>query len=196
MTKKLALTDFRAVRWVLEPDDFALSEGEDVPSTDPVDQQTWHGIMDLPDDVAIRTSDHQGRYLALLGKLEGDWIKAVGASDHDELSGCMLGALECFQCTTFDFLHGYYRSALSNLRSALELTLIGVYGNIVPTAKRYLRWKNGAALLSFTPVRKEVSRLIKGSPNDWLLDDGQITAGLPSSLRNMLFTNQDREAGV
>ncbi len=93
MTKKLPLTDFRAVRWVLEPDDFALSEGDDAPPTDPVDPEVWHGITDLPDDVAIRTSDHHGRYLALLGSLEQDWITAVG-TDRDELSGCMLGVLE------------------------------------------------------------------------------------------------------
>lgn len=176
MTKKLPLTDFRAVRWVLEPSDFALSNGEDGPPTKLVDQATWHGIMDAPDDVAIRTSDHQGNYLKLLSRLESDWIDAVGATDHDELSGCMLCALECLQCMTFDFLHGYYRSALSNLRSALELTLIGAYGNVNPLSKKYIRWKDDASILYFTGIRKEIGQTAKGRPYNRLLGDGQILA--------------------
>jgi hypothetical protein len=197
MTKQLPLSDFRAVRWILEPDDFALSgdDGDDPPPTDPVDQETWHGIMDLPDDVAIRTSDHHGRYLKLLERLQGDWIKAVGTFDLDELSGCMLGTLECFQCATFDFLHGYYRSALSNLRSALELTIIGVYGNINPTGDKYQNWKNGSSLLSFTPTRREVWKVIRGHPNDWILQDGQILASVFNELCRFTHCRPDATDG-
>jgi len=61
MSKKLALTDFRAVRVVLEPEDFALGGDEpDPPPSDLIAAETWSGITVLPDDVAIRTSDHNG----------------------------------------------------------------------------------------------------------------------------------------
>ena len=57
MVKALSLTDFRAIRHVLEPGDFALGDEElDPPPTDQLDPNTWHGIMDLPDDVAVRIS--------------------------------------------------------------------------------------------------------------------------------------------
>lgn len=66
MTKELSQSDFRAVRIVLEPEDFALGADEpDPPPSDLIAEKTWHGIMDLPDDVAIRTSDHNGKLLGV-----------------------------------------------------------------------------------------------------------------------------------
>ncbi len=63
MAKPLDTADFRAIRMELEPDDFAVSDGKpDIP-TNLVDKKTWHGIVDLPDDVSIRTSNHQGTIL-------------------------------------------------------------------------------------------------------------------------------------
>jgi hypothetical protein len=47
MSKKLPLTDFRAVRSKLEPHEFAISEGQDVPPSDLVDSDIWDGIMHL-----------------------------------------------------------------------------------------------------------------------------------------------------
>ena len=55
MTKKLPLSDFRAVRHKLEPHQFALSEGQDIAPTHLVDEETWSGITHLPDDVAKLT---------------------------------------------------------------------------------------------------------------------------------------------
>jgi len=78
MSQKLPLSDFRAVRHKLEPHEFAISEGEDVQPTNLIDEETWAGITHLPDDVAIRMSDHNGHRLALLHSLWGDWITATG----------------------------------------------------------------------------------------------------------------------
>jgi hypothetical protein len=108
--------------------------------TDPVSEKVWSGIMHLPDDVALTTSNRHGSQLATLYCLHGDWIEAIG--DHqDELFGGMLDAADCLQASTFDSLHGYYRSALSNLRSAVELTAIGTFGNLAPGDQDYVRWK-------------------------------------------------------
>jgi hypothetical protein len=57
-----------------------------------------------------------------------------------ELYGSMLDAGDCFQASTFNSLHGYYRSALSNLRSAIELVAVGALGNIAPNDTDYVRW--------------------------------------------------------
>jgi hypothetical protein len=70
----------------------------------------------------------------------GDLLEAIG-DEQDELFAGMLDAVDCFQASTFDSLHGYYRSALSNLRSALELVAIGSLGNLSPNDSDYLRWK-------------------------------------------------------
>jgi hypothetical protein len=58
MPKPLPLEDFRAVRIVLEDDDFALvPENPDHPPWDLIDRDTWNSIVTLPDDVGIRTSN-------------------------------------------------------------------------------------------------------------------------------------------
>jgi hypothetical protein len=129
MARKLPLSDFRAVRHQLEPQDFAFSEPPDPRPTHLIDEETWAGITHLPDDVAIRTSDHNGHRLALLHRLWGDWIEATGNPLRpDELFSSMQDAGEAFQCTNFLLLHGYYRAAIAELRVALELVMIGAYG--------------------------------------------------------------------
>ena len=43
MVRKLEADDFRAIRMVLEPDDFALTDGEpDPPPSDLVNSEVWH----------------------------------------------------------------------------------------------------------------------------------------------------------
>ena len=64
MPKPLPLSDFRAVRIILENDDFALvPENPDRPPLDLVGKETWNGIVTLPDDVSFRTSNDYGRVL-------------------------------------------------------------------------------------------------------------------------------------
>jgi hypothetical protein len=155
MNKRLPLADFRAVRHNLESHEFAISEGEDVAPTQLIDKKSWAGITHLPDDVAIRTSDHNGHRLELLYSLWGDWIMATGDPEKsDELFGCMLDAGDAFQCTNFLFLHGYYRAAMGELRLALELVMIGAYGNLKPNDPDYIVWKNSGSELGFTRFRK------------------------------------------
>ena len=75
---------------------------KDIAPTDLIDEETWAGITHLTDDVAVRTSDHNGIRLALLYSLWGDWITATGDPEHpDELFGCMLDASRCFSVRQF-----------------------------------------------------------------------------------------------
>jgi hypothetical protein len=124
MPKPPSPKDFRCHRELLPDEAFALVSGKRPGPTDLVEERTWQGIMQLPDDVALTTSNHHGKQLATLYALWGNWIEAIG-EDQDELHGGMLDAADCLQASTFDSLHGYYRSAVANLRSAVELIAIG-----------------------------------------------------------------------
>jgi hypothetical protein len=46
--KRLPLTDFRAVRSRLDPHEFAISDGQDAPPSDLVEQEIWDGGIDNP----------------------------------------------------------------------------------------------------------------------------------------------------
>jgi hypothetical protein len=177
MTKKLRLIDFRAVRSRLEPHEFAISEGQDVAPSDLVEREVWEGIMHLPEDVSIRISDHNGARLKLLHSLWGDWVTGIGdLKNPNEMYGCMLDAADCFQCATFNFLHGYYRAALAESRVALELVMIGTYGNLKPTDKKYISWKTGVGELGFTLCRKSLLGMLQKNNAKWMFEGGELLA--------------------
>ena|SRR5215813_15631107 len=72
-------------------------------------EDVWNGIMHLPGDVALTTSNHHGQQLATLYTLWEDWIEARGDENDEPMFEAMLDASDCFQSSTFDALHGYYR---------------------------------------------------------------------------------------
>jgi hypothetical protein len=148
MTKQLSLSDFRAVRVILEPADFALGSDEPDPTpSDPISGKTWHGIMDLPDDVAIRTSDHNGKLLGEVYWLWERWLEATGETE-DAIFVPMLDAFDDLQASFFDALHGYYRTAFSALRNAIELMTIGTSGALT-NSPLYKEWRNGSTEFKF-----------------------------------------------
>ena len=148
LSKPLSLDDFRAVRIVLEPEDFAFSSGEEPPPSDLVDEETWHGITVLPDDVSIRTSNHHGGLLKILYDLWAAWIEAVWW-DQDPLYDTILDAADEFQAVTFNALHGYYRQAVGCLRNALEQVAIGTYCQVCGKVTEFAQWRAGQAKISF-----------------------------------------------
>jgi hypothetical protein len=125
MTRPLDLEDFRAIRKVLEPTDFALgSEDPDPPPTDLIPIAVWDGIMTLPGDVAIRTTSYQGDRIALLYELWSDWIRVM--PHRGFLSVCMLDAADDFAAALFNLLHGFYKQAIAALRNALDHDACGL----------------------------------------------------------------------
>ena len=149
MSKPLPLDDFRALRIVLEPEDFAFSSGEEPPPSDLVDEETWHGITVLPDDVSVRTSSHHGSLLKILYDLWAAWIEAVGWN-QDRLYDTILDAADEFQAVTFNALHGYYRQAIGCLRNALEQVAIGTYCQVCGKSTDYAHWRAGQVQISFS----------------------------------------------
>ena len=82
LVKPLDLSDFCALRQVLQPGDFAFGDDTpDEPPTDLIDEESWHGIVDLPDDVAIRTTSHQESRIALLHQLSSAWVEHFPTAD-------------------------------------------------------------------------------------------------------------------
>ena len=174
MVERLPATDFRAARMMLEDDDYALP-GTPTSPTDQISSETWHEIMDLPDDIAVAISDHHGSEFEYLNALWGEWLESMD-SGKDGLGEAMLDASDCFQSSTFDFLHGYYRSAISGLRSAPELTAVGVLGNLVPDNVVYLKWKGGLADLAFPACRRTLQRRLRNNYAGLLEHDGWALA--------------------
>ena len=142
MSKPLSLDDFRAIRIILEPDDFALSSGDEPLPSDLVDKDTWRGITTITDDVCIRTSNHHGKLLKIQYNLWGAWIESIG-DRQDYLFDTLLDAADEFKATTFNSLNGYYRQAISCLRSAIELITIGTYCQICGETDKYNEWRGG-----------------------------------------------------
>lgn len=198
MTKKMPLSDFRAVRHVFEPDDFALSEGADIAPTDQIDEATWSGIAHLPDDVAIRTSDHNGVRLKLLYSLWGDWIEAIGVDQEhpDEIFTCMLDAADAFQCTNFLFLHGLYRAAIAELRVALELVMIGAYGNLKPDDRGYVLWKGSDSEFGFRLFRKRMHAILRAEQCKWLVANGEFPDKVFRQLCNFTHSRPNSSDGA
>jgi len=198
MARKLPLTDFRAVRSKLEPHQFAISEGQDVPPSDMVDAEVWRGIMHLPEDVSIRVSDHNGVRLRLLYQLWVDWVEAIGDPDQpDEMFDCLVEAADCFQGGTFNLLHGFYRTGLAELRTALELVIIGAYGNLYPADRDYRKWKAAKSeTFGFTRCRKRLLGNLKKEQTKWMFEDGALLSSAYQKLCNYTHARPDAGYGV
>lgn len=152
MSKPLPTDDFRAVRWVLEPADFAAGGDQpEPPPSDLVERPTWDALVGLPDDVAIRTSNHHGTELKLLGGLYEAWVDARGWEDfpYDPVFEVMLDACDEFESAAFFLLCGYYRQAIACLRNALELVCIGCYGQSPERTPTCRGWRSASQKLSF-----------------------------------------------
>lgn len=147
MSKPLSTSDFRAIRSILEPEDFALSEGPERRPSDLIDKEIWHGIMDLPDDVAIRTSNHNGKDIKIMYELWSSWIDAIGETE-DLLYIPMLDSVDDYQASVFNILHGYYRQSFDSLRSALELTTIATECQLRNKVTEFAQWRAGTVEMS------------------------------------------------
>lgn len=158
MPEKLSLDDFRAIRRVLKPSDFAISDGKpDPPPSDLVSKKAWFGIMDLPDDVAIRTSNRHGKILGEAYWLWGRWVEAVGfLRPKDALFGPMLDACDDLQSSAFNALHGYYRVAFSAFRNVLELMTVGVCDAVFKD-QQYKTWRKNTPEFKFKEACDKLS---------------------------------------
>ncbi len=148
--KPLQESDFRARRYLLEKNDFAVAAGEYEGPTNLIDKGTWESTVTLPDDVSIRTSDKYGPQLGQMWKFWGMWPRVVGGvqvlcKDPTEsptaIATC--DATDEFQAATYAALVGYYRVAYACVRNVVERITIATQLAISKNTDDFQAWMAG-----------------------------------------------------
>lgn len=153
MVRPLDLCDFRAIRKVLEPHDFGLGSDEpDPPPQDLIDPEVWDGFMTLPTDVAIRTTSHQGDWIALMHKLWGAWIESFPSEGI--VADGMLEVADDFDASLFNLVHGFYKQSLFCLRSALETMTHACSCQLRSRADEWKSWQDGSEVRFGDTIKK------------------------------------------
>lgn len=181
MVRPLDSDDFRAHRHILEPDDFAIGpEGPEPPPSDLISQRTWHSIVDLPDDVSIRTSNDHGLLISKLWGSWSDWISLVGALQElaskpaqSPVCTVALNAIDEFQAGIYNSLVGFYRQAYSGLRNVVEHSVIGLYFKLSGDEPKFEDWLRGLKEVPFGQAADSVAT-------------HQHVAAMEATLRNAL----------
>jgi hypothetical protein len=78
----LAADDFRRERALLAPHLFADPGSGDEPPTELVSQDRWEHVIDLPTDVLLRTTSHEGRVFDDLADLSTLWTFITPMEEH------------------------------------------------------------------------------------------------------------------
>jgi hypothetical protein len=147
MPKFVTASDFRARRRILLTSDFALAEGRSPRPSDKIDKATWNHIVILPDDVAIRTTNHHGRAIKQISDLTHEWVLHSDETDRIMLP-VMLDAHDDCDAALYAAITGYYRLANSAMRSALELVAIGTWAKLCGKKSEFRKWEKGEIELS------------------------------------------------
>src|SRR2546425_9081163 len=152
MSKQMPLDDFRAVRTVLEPDDYAVSSGTpEPPPSDLIPEDTWRHLTVLPDEVAVRTSNRHGTLLDILNQLAGTWPVCVGDSEHPDPVGLtMIEVSNEPDASLYNMLVGFYRQAIDSLRIILESVSVGAYCQFTAQVNVLQSWLDGNDEVKFS----------------------------------------------
>lgn len=140
--------DFRSYRRLLPPEAFALAEGSDLPPKDLIEESVWSSIMNLPDDVSLRTSANHGTELKFMHALWGSIIKNIGNTE-DVMWYSLLDVADELMACIVNSLIGFYTVAASCLRSALELATHGTYYQRCKTLYDYKLWRKNQGDVNF-----------------------------------------------
>jgi hypothetical protein len=137
---------FRAERQYLADHVFALVSGGDEPPNDVVPREAWEGMMDLPTDVLLRTTDYLGRMVDDLHDQGNAWIHAAPMQPNDSqfMFEPSLDASDEFQAAPFVAMHGWYRQATAGLRNALEAMACGAAFAVRKDTAHYADWRAGS----------------------------------------------------
>jgi hypothetical protein len=185
MSRRLPVTDFRARRRVLVRSDFGLADKRQPPPSDLIDEKVWRSLVTLPDDVAIRTSNHHGKTLAELNILNTAWVFSTRLPPHRErMSPVMLDAQDELQASIYNCLTGYYRFAVGGMRNFLELVSIGCWAEVRGKKKEFRAWQKGKVQLSL------------GTACDGLITGAApVEAHLRATVNDTLFSQKNSQKG-
>lgn len=88
------------------------------------------------------------------------------------------------------------RTALAELRTALELAIIGAYGTLNPTDKDYVAWKAGTSDLNFTRCQRRLSGSLCKGAGKWMFEDGELLAVAYQKLCKYTHSRPDASDGT
>jgi len=169
MSKHMPLDDFRAVRTVLEEDDYALSSGTpEPPPSDLIPEDTWLHLTVLPDEVAVRTSNRHGTLLDILNQLGDTWSVCVGDSEHPDPVGlAMIEVINEPDASLYNMLVGFYRQAIDSLRIILDSVIVGAYCQLTAQVNVLQSWLDGNDEVKFSAAATG----LQGAPETKQLHD-------------------------
>lgn len=150
--------DFRNNRKLLPPEAFAYAEGPDLPPRDLIEEKVWNSIMNLPDDVSLRTSAEHGTELKFM---YGLWFSILDTSGkvEDVMWHSLLDTADELMACIVNSLIGFYRLVYSGLRSALETTLNGVYYQRCKTLQDFKKWRVNQEKIDFDLACSKITKL-------------------------------------
>lgn len=108
--------DFRRMRRYLSPYMFAWPDEEPEtypPPSDLVPEKSWDYVMNVPTDVALKSSSYDGAAIARLATMAEQWVFSwPNDSEAPFAEEVVLLTSEEFDALVFNALHGYYRQAI------------------------------------------------------------------------------------
>lgn len=139
------MDDFRAIRTMLEENDYALPSGTSEPTpSDLIPVDTWNSLTVLPDEAAVRTSNRHGTLLHILNQLASTWPVCVGDSDSPDPVGlAMIEMINEPDASLYNMLVGFYRQAIDSLRSILDAVCVGAYCQLTSQVSVLQNWLDG-----------------------------------------------------
>jgi hypothetical protein len=165
---------FRAERRYLADHVFLDVPGDGAPPSDVVPREAWEGMLDLPTDALLRTTDDLGIMVTDLHEQGGAWIHATPMHPNDSqfMFEPALDASDEFQAAPFVALHGWYRQATAGLRNALEGMVCSAAFAVRNDTDRYTSWRAG----TFEPKFGNAVELLAADSTLAAIDD---RLGLP-----------------
>lgn len=184
MPRYLPESDFRARRKILRRSDFALARGPELPPSDRIDADVWQSIVILPDDVAVRTSNHHGTTIKQLHELNTSWLYSTRMPPYRErMSPVMLDVHDEMKAALYNCLVGYYRFSAAGMRNVLELSSIGCWAEVCGKKQEFRDWRKGKIELG---IGRACDGLIKGA--------SFLESHLKSTVADTLFAQKDSKA--
>jgi hypothetical protein len=174
--------DFRASRKLLPPEAFAIAKGPDLPPKDLIDETIWNSVMNLPDDVSLRTSADHGTELKLIYELWASIINNVG-NVEDVMWHSLLDVADEIMACIVNSIIGFYGLSGSCLRSALELTAHGAFYQRCRSISDYKAWRKSQGDINFGEACDGLNSLN---------DVKTINSYLYSKMKDTLFEQKGR----
>jgi hypothetical protein len=137
--------DFRRERCFLADEVFLTPGGAEEDQKDLISEEAWDGLVQLPTDVLLRTTESVAVILEDCYSLGSAWIHATpmqpeGAEFAFEAS---LDASDEFHASPFIAGHGFYRQATAGLRNAIEAMTCAAGFAVRQDRSQLDRWRKG-----------------------------------------------------